>query len=238
MCCWLGDNHFCVHANGAVVHERLLAEASTCWALPVFTRLFKWKRRKFDCTYLLQSLIIICSFRLTISTSVLCFSWGFSMWTGANTLLFKNLLYKLSHKQNSSFFLWTSIKYKHHDRKRYPYFSYLQTHTDETQVKQRIRHTHLFAPFNRLSVFPFLSTSSSLLLFTHLLSFCSSSNLIFPLPPTPSFTSSVSPLNVSFSLPHLFFQINICWLACYSNNLLHPARSTDTQRQSACLDSQ
>lgn len=151
---------------------------------------------------------------------------------------FKNLLYNLRHKKNESFFLWTSIQYKCHDRKCYPYFSYLQTHTDETQVKQRIRHTHLFAPFNRLSVFPFLSTSSSLLPFTHLLSFSSPSNLIFPLPPTPSFTSSVSPLNVSFSLPHLFFQINICWLACYSNNLLHPARSTDTQRQSACLDSQ
>lgn len=236
MCCWLGDSHFCVHANRA---ERLLAEGSTCWALPVFTRSFKWKRWNFYRTYLLQSLIIICSFLLPISTSVLCFSWGFSMWTGANTLVFfKNLLYNLRHKQNESFFLWTSIQYKCHDRKCYPYFSYLQTHTDETQVKQRIRHTHLFAPFNRLSVFPFLSTSSSLLPFTHLLSFSSPSNLIFPLPPTPSFTSSVSPLNVSFSLPHLFFQINICWLACYSNNLLHPARSTDTQRQSACLDSQ
>lgn len=54
---------------------------------------------------------------------------------------FKNLLYNLRHKQNESFFLWTSIQYKCHDRKCYPYFSYLQTHTDETQVKQRIRHT-------------------------------------------------------------------------------------------------
>lgn len=56
--------------------------------------------------------------------------------------------------------------------------------------------------------------------------------------PGPSFTSSVSHLNLSFSLPLLLLQINICWLACYSNNLLHPAGSTDTQRQSVCSHAQ
>lgn len=72
--------------------------------------------------------------------------------------------------------------------------------------------------------FPFLSTSSAFLLFTHPLSCLCSLNPIFPLPPGPIIHQHSFPPQSLFSLPLLLLQINICWLACYSNNLLHPVR--------------